>query len=142
MQMIRITSSVVIAAALCAAGAVSAQEYRGTYEQQMACTPDVFRLCSSQMPDAGRIVACLRQNTSQLSGACRAVFETNASDTTGVQNVERRSREVARAPRPAERQAPDAYEQRPAPGAYDRGGYDRGGYDRYRDRYNPADSDD
>lgn len=56
-----------------------AQEYRGTLEQQLACTPDVFRLCGEQIPDANRIVACLRQNTPQLSEACRAVFESNAS---------------------------------------------------------------
>ena len=29
----------------------SSQEYRGTWEQQMACTPDVWRLCSDQIPD-------------------------------------------------------------------------------------------
>jgi hypothetical protein len=58
---------------------VFAQEYRGTMEQQMACTPDVFRLCGAQMPDVNRIVACLRENTPQLSGPCRAVFESNAS---------------------------------------------------------------
>ena len=57
---------------------VSAEEYRGTLEQQMACTPDVWRLCFDQMPDVNRITACLRQNTPQLSGACRAVFESNA----------------------------------------------------------------
>ena len=56
-----------------AAQAASAQEYRGTQEQQMACTPDVWRLCSSQIPDVGRIVACLRANTPQLSDGCRAV---------------------------------------------------------------------
>ncbi len=55
------------------------EEYRGTFEQQMACTPDVFRLCGQQIPDVNRIVACLRQNTPQLSGACRAVFESNDS---------------------------------------------------------------
>src|SRR5712691_4477813 len=55
------------------------EEYRGTFEQQLACTPDVFRLCGEQIPDANRIVACLRQNTPQLSGACRSVFESNAS---------------------------------------------------------------
>jgi hypothetical protein len=55
------------------------QEYRGTLEQQMACTPDVFRLCGEQIPDTNRIVACLRQNTPQLSSPCRAVFESNAS---------------------------------------------------------------
>ena len=59
--------------------AASAEEYRGTFEQQMACTPDVWRLCGALIPDADRIVACLRQNTPQLSGPCRAVFESNAS---------------------------------------------------------------
>jgi hypothetical protein len=54
-------------------------QHSGTLEQQLACTPDVFRLCSDQIPDENRIVACLRQNTPQLSGACRAVFESNNS---------------------------------------------------------------
>lgn len=57
----------------------TAEEYRGTWEQQMACTPDVMRLCSDQIPDVHRIVACLRQNTESLGNACRAVFESNAS---------------------------------------------------------------
>ena len=51
------------------------QEYRGTWEQQRACTPDVWRLCGAQIPDVDRIVACLRRNTPQLSDRCRAVFE-------------------------------------------------------------------
>ena len=51
------------------------QEYRGTWEQQQACTPDVWRLCGAQIPDVNRIVACLRRNTPQLSDRCRAVFE-------------------------------------------------------------------
>src|SRR3954462_15463456 len=58
-------------------GAVSAEEYRGTMEQQMACTPDVWRLCSDQIPDVTRITACLRQNTPQLSNGCRAGFQSN-----------------------------------------------------------------
>ena len=60
-----------------AQGAASAEEYRGTMEQQMACTPDVWRLCSDQIPDVNRIVACLQQNTPQLSSGCRAVFQSN-----------------------------------------------------------------
>jgi hypothetical protein len=59
-------------------------DYRGTLEQQMACTPDVFRLCGAQMPDSNRIVACLRQNTPLLSGACRAVFDSSASVPQGA----------------------------------------------------------
>jgi hypothetical protein len=57
--------------------AASAEEYRGTWEQQMACTPDVWRLCSDQIPDTNRIVACLQQNIPQLSSGCRAVFQSN-----------------------------------------------------------------
>jgi hypothetical protein len=65
--------------AIAVSGAVAADEYRGTWEQQMACTPDVFRLCGEQIPDVNRIVGCLRQNTAQLSSSCRAVFESNDS---------------------------------------------------------------
>src|SRR5260370_42480429 len=54
------------------------EEYRGTLEQQLSCTPDVFRLCGEQIPDANRLVACLGQNTPRLSGACRFVVDTNA----------------------------------------------------------------
>ena len=69
----------VIACCLAASTAAFSQENRGTLEQQLACTPDVFRLCGEMIPDANRIVVCLRQNTPQLSGPCRAVFESNAS---------------------------------------------------------------
>ena len=59
--------------------AALAEEYRGTWEQQMACTPDVWRLCSDQIPDVSRIVSCLQQNTPNLSNGCRAVFQSNNS---------------------------------------------------------------
>jgi hypothetical protein len=57
--------------------AFSQQQHPGTMEQQLACTPDVWRLCGEHIPDVDRIVGCLRQNTPQLSGPCRAVFESN-----------------------------------------------------------------
>jgi hypothetical protein len=60
-------------------GAASAEPYKGTWEQQMACTPDVWRLCGAAIPDVDRIVSCLRQNTPSLSDGCRAVFESNNS---------------------------------------------------------------
>jgi len=75
----RIVLSLAIAVGTtCVVAPASSQEYRGTWEQQMACTPDVWRLCSDQVPDVSRIVACLRQNTPQLSNNCRAVFESQA----------------------------------------------------------------
>ena len=81
MQVHRILLSLAITAACGVAiqAPASAQDYRGTFEQQLACTPDVWRFCGDQIPDVNRIVACLRQNTPQLSGSCRAVFQSNDS---------------------------------------------------------------
>jgi len=55
-----------------------AQESRGTPEQRAACTPDAFRLCSRYIPDPTAVEYCLRQNKSDLSNACRSVFEHSA----------------------------------------------------------------
>ncbi len=79
MPMQRIVLGLVAAIGIAAASPALSEEYRGTFEQQMACTPDVMRLCGDQIPDVNRIVACLRQNTALLGNSCRAVFESNAS---------------------------------------------------------------
>ena len=63
-----------LAVLLCATTA-SAQENRGTPEQRAACAPDAFRFCVGYVPDPARVEYCLRQNMSDLSGACRSVFE-------------------------------------------------------------------
>ena len=69
--------SIAILLAFASATAAGAQENRGTPEQRAACAPDAFRLCSSFIPDPSSVERCLRQNKSDLSGACRAVFEEN-----------------------------------------------------------------
>jgi hypothetical protein len=48
----------------------------GTDDQRAACTPDVFRLCGSEIPNVDRIVACLKKEKPNLSKDCRAVFNT------------------------------------------------------------------
>jgi hypothetical protein len=58
---------------LMASGAAHAQQ--GTPEQRRACTPDVYRLCAGEIPNARAITACLRRQRSSLSSACAAVFE-------------------------------------------------------------------
>ena len=68
---------ITMAALLFVASSALAQENRGTDQQRVACTPDVFRLCSSEIPDVDRIVACLRREKSQLSAGCRQVLETD-----------------------------------------------------------------
>ena len=72
---IGLSSAMVVSGFIAAQTAAVAQDNQGTPEQQQACTPDVFRLCGAYIPDAGRITACLRQNTPLLSDPCRAVFE-------------------------------------------------------------------
>ena len=50
-------------------------QYQGTAEQRRACTPDVYRLCPSEIPNVRAITACLRRQRASLSPACAAVFE-------------------------------------------------------------------
>jgi hypothetical protein len=92
-----LTQRIILALALTTSGLVEhdaaiAQDNRGTMEQQMACTPDVFRLCGAQIPDADRIVACLRANTPQLSEPCRAVFSSNDNEQQPAQAARRGDR--------------------------------------------------
>ena len=67
----------VVAALLCAIPA-AAQENRGTPEQRAVCAPDAFRLCAGYIPDPTMVEQCLRQSKSDLSDACRLVFEQSA----------------------------------------------------------------
>src|ERR1700755_3017529 len=83
--------------------AAFADEYRGTMEQQMACTPDVWRLCGDQIPDVHGIVACLRRNTHNLSDGCRGVFASDSSMSRSQTGPQPRAHA---APRPPTRSAP------------------------------------
>jgi hypothetical protein len=62
-----------------------------TFEQQQACSGDAFRLCSSEIPDIGRVKACMVRNKSQLSPECRVYFrygpESEASATGSSADV-------------------------------------------------------
>lgn len=71
---------------------VFAQQNRGTADQQAACAPDAFRLCSNYIPDPTNVASCLRQRRSELSGACGAVFD-QADQTAESRVRSRRTRE-------------------------------------------------
>jgi hypothetical protein len=47
---------------------------QGTSEEREACTPDVFRLCSSFIPDPTAITGCLKSKKTDLSVHCRNVI--------------------------------------------------------------------
>lgn len=65
---------VVVGVAACAALWPFASQAFTQEDQRRLCTPDVFRLCSSEIPDVERITACMRRQRAQLSAACRSVF--------------------------------------------------------------------
>ena len=48
---------------------------QGTEQERKACMPDVFRLCDAFIPNPEQIIACLQQNVSTLSPACRQVMD-------------------------------------------------------------------
>ena len=51
------------------------------------CTPDVMRLCSEFIPDADRIVGCLRAKRGQLTPACLTALQPS-----GRKSKKRRAR--------------------------------------------------
>jgi hypothetical protein len=69
-------SRVILAAALSLTAVANAKAFEVTAEQRAACTPDALRLCSSEIPDVGRIVACMKAKEASLSPQCRTVFQT------------------------------------------------------------------
>ena len=46
-----------------------------TAQERAACTPDVFRLCSSAIPNVDAITSCMKRQRAKLSPACAAVFQ-------------------------------------------------------------------
>jgi len=47
------------------------------------CTPDVMRLCSEFVPDADRIVQCLKVKRKQLSPSCASALQPASSKSAG-----------------------------------------------------------
>jgi hypothetical protein len=54
---------------------------QGSAEQRAACTPDVLRLCSADIPDVGRIKACLGRERAKVSAACRTAMGGDVTAT-------------------------------------------------------------
>ena len=46
-----------------------------TAQQRIACTPDVLRLCSSEIPNVSHIITCMLAKKASLSPACRSVVD-------------------------------------------------------------------
>lgn len=64
-----------------------AQALEVTEAQRVACTPDVVRLCAAAVPNAGRVVACMRSNRVRVSLRCRSAFPASAWASNGDTKV-------------------------------------------------------
>jgi hypothetical protein len=51
----------------------------GTQQQRAACMGDAFRFCREDIPNVGKIEACLLQNRERLHPACQAQFDSDGS---------------------------------------------------------------
>src|SRR3954469_24861948 len=68
----------VIAALLLAATALPAAAQSGpTPQEQMACRGDASKFCAEHIGKPPQMNACLRENKSKLSDACRKVVESH-----------------------------------------------------------------
>jgi len=76
LRVLSVTAAVAISLTSFAAHAVEA-----TAEQRRACTPDAFRLCSNHIPNVEAITACMRAKKSELSPACKLVFDAKPAST-------------------------------------------------------------
>ncbi len=45
-----------------------------TPQERTACMGDAFRVCSHAIPNRDRVIACLYDNPTKLSNACRQVI--------------------------------------------------------------------
>ncbi len=53
----------------------STRGYAASQQDEDACRPEVFRLCTSAIPNEEAIVACLNAHLTDLAAACRAVID-------------------------------------------------------------------
>ncbi len=68
----------VIAALLIAATALPAAAQSGpTPQEQMACRGDASKFCAEHIGKQPQMNACLRENKTKLSDACRKVVESH-----------------------------------------------------------------
>jgi hypothetical protein len=77
-------TELIVGIGLCLLLGPAASLAQGTAQQRAACTPDVLRLCSSEIPSVNRIVACLKAKKSNLRPSCRSVFEKTSSSNKGA----------------------------------------------------------
>ena len=79
-----IKSCKLLVATALAFSALTSASYAYTPEQQQRCQGDAMRLCGEFIPDVDRITACMIAKKSQLSEGCRAVFNSEPTQSAAA----------------------------------------------------------
>lgn len=113
----RISTIRKIGSTLCLALSVSivatSSSFAYSARARQMCTGDAYRLCSSEIPNIGRIIACMRRNKASLSTGCRAAMDQEDSAATKTKPVQ--APPVAQRPATASPvEPPAAIEAKPA----------------------------
>ncbi len=58
-------------------GGSSGALFKGTAEEQKACSPDATKFCLDEMPNDMRVLACLQQHREKLRKVCLQVLEAH-----------------------------------------------------------------
>lgn len=53
-------------------------------DAESLCRGDAMRLCMSEIPDRGRITACMQRRRAELSPGCRSVFKVSRNARPGM----------------------------------------------------------
>ena len=80
-----IASAFALALTFCAAPVAASENLAATVtaEERAACMPDVFRLCSSAVPNVKGVIACMKRERPRLSPACAQVFDARVARSKG-----------------------------------------------------------
>ena len=73
-RFVKITALVLGTTMLLSTASFAFDSNSGSASDRAACTPDAFRLCSSAIPNADAVAACLKKAGKQLSPACHKVM--------------------------------------------------------------------
>ena len=72
--LLKVTALTLATMIACSSASFAFDNGSGSESDRQACTPDVFRLCMSEIPNADAIVVCLKANKKNLSPACKKVM--------------------------------------------------------------------
>jgi hypothetical protein len=68
-------AGLVLAFAVSFSALSSSSSFAFSAEARQMCTGDAYRLCSSEIPNISKVIACMTKHKADLSSGCRTVMD-------------------------------------------------------------------